>query len=277
MLRSLTSAVSGMQQFQGQLEVIGNNIANSNTLGFKSARAEFEDAFSQTLSAPDSSGAVGVQIGSGAATAAVRNIYTQGTLATTGLKSDLGIDGEGFFNVKDSVTGESFVTRAGDFSLDANGYLVTPGKLRVQGYADSALGTLGDVRIDASGRPSSADPAATLKDWNIASDGKISVTLSDGTTYVRGQVLLQSFANEQALLKQGGNLYGNLSAAGASALGAPGSNGLGTIKAGSLEMSNVDLASEFANLITAQRGFQANARLITTSDEVLQELVSLKR
>jgi flagellar hook protein FlgE len=130
----------------------------------------------------------------------------------------------------------------------------------------------------ATGMPATADPNATVALYNVDTAGKINVTLSDGTTFARGQVLLQNFNNPQALLKRGGNLFYNMTAAGPLAnTSAPGTSGLGEIQSGTLEMSNVDLTNEFANLITTQRGFQANARVVTTSDEVLQELVNLKR
>lgn len=283
MLRSLSSGVSGLQQFQGQLDVIGNNIANSNTIGYKSARADFADAFSQTLqmssaATPNSSGLSPVQLGSGVVTSAIKNQFTQGALNRTGVQTDLAVSGEGFFMVKDAVSGTEFATRAGDFRLDANGYLVTNAGLRLQGYNDAALGATGDLLVDGTGRPATASPTATVSAFNIDAEGKVNVRLSDGSEFVRGQVLLQTFRDPQALMKEGNSVYSGLNAAGPlAAAQAPGTNGLGRIQAGSLELSNVDLAQEFASLITTQRGFQASARIITTSDEVLQEVVNLKR
>ena len=185
--------------------------------------------------------------------------------------------------VKDALNGVEYATRAGDFRLDANGYLVTNNGLRVQGFSDAGLATRGDVQMDGTGRPATSDPAASVASYNLDSDGKLTVHLSDGTGYVRGQVLLQSFRDPQALLKEGENLFSGIASAGPLGGGAspqaeaPGTNGLGRLQTGALELSNVDLANEFANLITTQRGFQACARIVTTSDEVLQELVSLKR
>lgn len=281
MLNSLNSGVSGLQAFQGRLDVIGNNIANSNTIAYKSARADFADAFSQTLQAPGA-GTAGIQIGSGVTTAAIKNKFAQGTLTATGIQTDLSVEGDGFFIVKDTLSSAEYATRAGDFQLE-NGYLVTNTGLRVQGFSDSGLTTHGDLRIDGSGRPATSDPAAWVTGYNIDDAGKIKVRLSDGTDFVRGQVLLQTFTDPQKLLKEGDNLYSGISTAGP--LGgsaspqaqAPGTNGLGYVRASHLELSNVDLANEFADLITTQRGFQACARVITTSDEVLQELVNLKR
>jgi len=284
MLRSLNSGVSGIQQFQGSLDVIGNNISNANTTAYKTARTDFSDSFSQTLQLSSSgtsgnSGVSGMQVGSGVTTAAIRNLFSQGAMTRTGIQTDLAVSGDGFFVVRDTVSDTEFATRSGDFRLDESGYLVTNQGLRVQGYSDSGLTTLGDIQIDGSGRPSTSDPDASLVAFSINPDGIVNVRLSDGTEFSRGQVLVQGFRSPQALLKEGNNLYSGLAAAGpvSSAPTTPGTNGLGKIQAGALELSNVDLANEFAKLITAQRGFQASARMITTSDEVLQELVSLKR
>jgi flagellar hook protein FlgE len=276
MLRSLNSAVSGLHQFQNKIDAIGNNIANSNTTAFKAGRVDFQSALSQTLD-----GQLG-QIGSGVTTAAVKSMQHQGSLAYTGVQTDLAISGEGYFMVRDMQTDQQFATRAGDFRLDANGYLVTNAGLRLQGFSDASLTARGDLRIDGEGRPEGASPEATVAAFNIDSAGKITVRLSDGTEFIRGQVLMQRFQDPQALQHLGGNLYSGMAAAGPIGGASPqsepsGTYGLGRIQSGNLELSNVDLAGEFSNLIAAQRGFQANARMITTSDEMMQELVNLKR
>jgi flagellar hook protein FlgE len=281
MLNSLNSGVSGLQAFQGRLDVIGNNIANSNTIAYKSARTDFADTFSQTLQAPGA-GTAGMQVGSGVTIAAIKNDFTQGTLTNTAVQTDLSVAGEGFFIVKDNVSGVEYATRAGDFQLEG-GYLVTNTGLRVQGFSDSGLTTHGDLQIDGSGRPATSDPTASVLGWNIDSTGRIVVQLSDATEFVRGQVLLQTFSDPQMLMKEGDNLFSGIRDAGplggnaAPVAQPPGTNGLGDVKARWLEMSNVDLANEFADLISTQRGFQACARIVTTSDEVLQEVVNLKR
>jgi flagellar hook protein FlgE len=293
MVRSLYSGVSGMEELQEKMDVIGNNIANANTTGYKTARIAFEDTFNQTLraSAPgtaNTSGTSAVQIGSGVATAGIQSSFVPGTAArtnNTGHKiEDLFIAGEGFFMVRDPQTNTQFATRAGEFHFDENGYLITNGGLRVQGYSNASAtatpdavntGAIGDIKLDT------ADRNSPLSSYSIDKQGEIRVTVEDTSipTFTRGQILLQNFRNPTALVKEGDNLFSGMAAAGA--VGAqpatPGTNGLGTIEAGALELSNVDLASEFANLITAQRSFQANARIITTSDEMLQETVNLKR
>jgi flagellar hook protein FlgE len=272
MVRSLNSGVSGIQQFQGKMDVIGNNIANSNTLGFKSGRADFEDTFSQSLSG----GTTNYQVGSGVATATVRSLFMQGTISRTMVPTDMAIEGDGFFIVRDPVSGSTFATRAGAFDIDSQGYLVTSDGLRVQGYSDPGLTTRGDIRIDDSGKP--AGETGVYERFNVDREGRVVVKLNTGTTFVRGQLLLQKFQNPNALVKEGSNLFSSMDAAGPLTQSeAAKTNGLGQIVSGYLEMSNVDIANEFTSMITTQRGFQASARIITTSDEMLQEVVNLKR
>lgn len=274
MLRSLNSGVSAMQQFQGRMDVIGNNIANVNTTGFKGARVDFADALSQTLGTTGSGSPM--QIGTGVSTSSITNDFVQGAISRTGMETDLAVSGEGFFVVADPVSGSQFATRDGSFHIDANGYLVTSGGLRLQGLSSADLTTRGDLVIDNTGAPGSS--TASVASFSIDSSGKISVRLTDGTEFTRGQVLMQNFRNPQGLTKEGANLYSGFTAAGglSQAAGAN-TNGMGSIVSGALEMSNVDLANEFSSMITTQRAFQASARVITTSDELLQELVNLKR
>lgn len=273
MLRSLNAGVSGIQQFQQKLDVVGNNIANSNTAGFKSARAEFEDAFSQSLAGGSASP---MQVGSGVSTASIRSRFTDGIAVSTGVASNMAIEGDGFFTVRDAISNKTYVTRAGDFTVNREGYLVTGNGHRVQGYNDAQLSTIGDIRIDDAGKPDT--DTGVFKSFSVDGAGTINVQLTSGNSFARAQVLLQRFLAPDQLIKEGSNLYSGMADAGPLAqMAPPDTNGLGRINGGSIENSNVDLANEFANLITTQRGFQASARIITTSDEVLQELVNLKR
>jgi flagellar hook protein FlgE len=282
MLQALTSAVSGLNAFQQEIDVIGNDIANVQTVAYKSATTDLADSFSQTLANSDLGGDSAIQVGLGVVTSGIFNQFTQGAINPTGVQTDMAISGNGFFVVKDPISSTEFVTRAGDFQMDSSGYLVTPGGMRVQGYTDPAKTTLGDIKIDASQAPSTSAPGATMTSWSVDQTGNVDITLSDGTTYVTGQILMQNFSNPNGLVKEGNNLYGNIGVAGplggatSPTPGVPGTNGMGTIQSGSLEESNVDLSSEFANLIQTQRAFQANARIITTSDEMLQDLVDMK-
>jgi flagellar hook protein FlgE len=307
MLRSLNTGVTGIRQFQTTLDTIGNNLANINTIGYKAGRVEFADTLNQTLRAatPDSgtnSGSSSVQVGNGVQVAGISNSFAQGAVNQTGVTTDLAISGDGFFTVQNELTGEYFATRAGDFRTDSNGFLVTNNGFRVQGFnapPTAATGiyantdATGDIKLDKGTLPATLPATAAtagISNINIDSSGKINILLSDGSQYVRGQILLQKFVNPNALLKQGNNLYSGLTSAGpltTPAAGAPfgttaasniaNTNGLGRIDSGSLEISNVDIAREFASLITTQRAFQANAKVVTASDEMLQEVLRVVR
>jgi flagellar hook protein FlgE len=209
--------------------------------------------------------------------------FAQGSLASTGKETDLGISGSGFFHVKNVVDSSEYATRAGDFRWDDQGYLVTHQGYRVQGLTGAGLGTVGDIQL---GTP----PTGTqLQSVTIDRGGNVVEFYSDGTSGTTNQVLMQAFNDPAALTNVGHNLYSGLvsagpvgAAAGSAALqagtvNAPGQNGLGIIQSGTLELSNVDLTDQFANLITTQRSFQAGSRLITVSDTVLEDIVGLKR
>jgi flagellar hook protein FlgE len=273
MLLSLDSGVSALDQFQQQLNVIGNNIANVNTVGFKSADVEFADTLSETLG----SNATGsMQVGTGVLTAGITNQFTQGSITSTGVQTDMAVNGSGFFLVKDPSTGADYVTRDGEFTVDNSGYLVTSNGMRVQGYSDAGLSTQGDIKIDNTGAP--GGDTSAVQSYTFGSDGTLKVQLSDGTQFTRGQVLLQSFTNPEQLVKVGNNLFSGLTSAGGLATPlAPSSNGLGNLVSGAVEMSNVDLAGQLTSLITTQRAYEANTKVITTSDEILQDLINLKR
>jgi flagellar hook protein FlgE len=279
LLNSFNSGVAGIKTFSKSLEVIGDNIANVNTTGFKGSRVTNEDNFSQTLefSTAAGQGSVGgtnaMQIGTGSSVASISQQFTQGPLSTTGGPSDMGITGKGFFKVQNAATSEFFYTRAGDFRLDNEGNLLTNQGLQV-------MGVDGPIKIDPT---SGANP---LQSYKIDKDGKISAYYANGTAPVaKGQIMLTGFANPNALMRVGDNLLSNGTQtnganggpAGATA-GAAGTNNLyGDIIQGTLELSNVDLTQQFSDLIVSQRAFQANSRVITVSDAVMEEVVNLKR
>lgn len=290
LIGTLGSGVSALRTFMKGLEVIGNNIANVNTTGFKSAQASYSNSFSNILqqSAPapatgNGSNTPTTEVGNGVTLAGISTNFGQGSLSTTGKNTDLGISGNGFFVVRDAADNSSYVTRAGDFRIDSNGFLVTQQGLRIQGLtggtALAAPATVGDVVL---GTP----PAGTeLQSITFDSVGNLVEYYSDGTTIVTNQVLLQNFLDPSALTSRGNNIYSGMSSAGpvsgtltlSSTDNTPGAGGLGTIRVGTLEQSNVDLTDQFANLISTQRSFQAGSRLVTVSDSVLEDIVNLKR
>lgn len=389
MLRSLYSGISGLRAHQTMLDVTGNNIANVNTAGFKSSSVQFEDTLSQLLNGSTAPGVGGgtnpAQVGLGVRTAAISTNFTQGSAQATGKPTDLMINGDGFFNVK--AGGQNLYTRAGDFSFNSTGTLVSPDGGLVQGWtangagAINTNGALGNITLpvnsvvpaasttkasfagnlpgdaaagialtrdipvyDASGTktnlpvtltsdgagtwtvndgmsdigtlsytnglltsaPTSlttgtgipldfsattgystlstlaidgtdGHASGTLESYSIGSDGTVSGSYSNGAIQAIARIAVTTFTNPGGLEKQGGSTYAASSNSGTPTTGTAGSPGIGSITGGYLEASNVDLSQEFTNLIVAQRGFQANARIITTSDSILQELVDLKR
>lgn len=271
MLLSMDSGVSALDQFQQALDVIGNNIANVNTVGFKSSNVEFANALSQTLG---SNAAGSEQVGEGVVTSSITSEFTQGSIVNTAVQTNMAVNGNGFFTVKDPVSGQSYATRDGNFTVDSSGYLVTSNGLRVQGYNSSAATSIGDIQVTNTNSPG-AD-TSPVQSYTFNSSGQLNVLLADGTQYVGGQVLLQNFVSPSQLISVGNNLYTGQSNAGPlPAPLVPGTNGLGSLITGSLEMSNVDLASQLTSLITTQRAYEANAKVITTSDQVLTDLVNL--
>jgi flagellar hook protein FlgE len=275
MLTSLNTGVSGMQAAQERINVTGNNIANVNTTGFKASRMTFADTFSETLRA-GSTDNPSMQIGSGVSIGQTARYYSQGQKTETSLNTDLYIAGSGFFSVK-TGDGAEYLSRDGEFRIDGSGYLVNNSGMRVQGYSDGGKTTLGDIKIDTTGKPATSAVGAEISRVDFRNNGEIWVTLTDQKAFLRGQVLLTNVTNPQALNAEAGNLYSNIEGAGRLAPAAPNAAGLGAIQSGYLELSNVDIAREFTDLITSQRMFQANAKMITTSDELLQEMVNLKR
>jgi flagellar hook protein FlgE len=267
----MESGVSALDQFQQQLNVLGNNIANVDTVGFKSSAVEFADALSQTVS---SNAAGPMQVGTGVETSSITGQFTQGSISSTGVPSNLAINGSGFFLVKDPTTGQDYVTRDGNFTVDNSGFLITSTGMRVQGYTDSTDTTVGDIQINNSNAP--GGDTSAVQSYTFGTDGTVSILLGDGTQYNGGQVLLQNFTSPTQLVNVGNNLYTGMANAGPlAAPAAPGSNGVGPLVTNSLEMSNVDLAGQLTSLITTQRAYEANAKVITTSDEILQDLVNL--
>ena len=258
---SLNSGVNGIKTFSKSLEVIGDNIANVNTTGFKGSRVTNQDSFSQTLREGNPV-TNGMQVGSGTSVASISQKFTQGVLSTTGGPTDLGISGSAFFKVSDGTN--TFYTRAGDFRLDNSGNLVTNGGLKVQNLAGT-----GDVQILADG-------TQTVSSFTINKDGTIQIAHTDGsiaTANANRQIGLFTVPNPNGLKREGDNLLSINDASGAAAPAA----GTSDIIQGTLELSNVDLTEQFSDLIVAQRSFQANSRIVTVSDSVLEEVVNLKR
>jgi flagellar hook protein FlgE len=423
MIRSMFSAVSGLRNHQTMMDVVGNNIANVNTTGFKSSTTVFQDVLSQIVrgagaATAGTGGSNPAMVGLGSRVAGIATNFSQGALQLTGRATDFAIQGDGFFSVNRG--GNLLYTRAGSFSADALGRLVTQDGAFLQGWQGDAAGAVnpngavgnivipvGDViapvrtsrvqlggnlpadaqvgdtiansvqvydgqgnamtvrfeftkgganqwavtyrYVDSSGSLQPAPPAAgtamtngslafgangeltsnfqltiaggtipgfaanqdisvslgaagepnrisqfgsmssvavldqdgaaagSLQSFTVGQDGLILGSYSNGRNRAIGQLAMASFTNPEGLEKVGGSNYRATVNSGLAQLGTAGQGGRGLISVGTLEMSNVDLAAEFTSLIVAQRGFQANSRVVTTSDELLQEVVNLKR
>lgn len=295
MIRSMYSGVSGMRNNQTKMDVIGNNIANVSTTAFKSGRVRFQDMFSQTISSaqsPTATGRGGVnpqQIGQGVTIAAIDTLFESGSLQPTGRDLDLAIEGEGFFIVSEDRAGlVQRYTRDGAFFKDTEGNLTTSSGLRVLGYGITGGGRytqdVSDIVVGTSlvnmVIPELIDVGGNehkLEAFSIDSAGLISAVYDNGELYYLGRLAIAKFNNTGALQKLGGNAYTSTTNSGPAQTGGAAEEGFGIIRQGNLEMSNVDLANEFTEMIVTSRAYQANARIITTSDEMLQELVNLKR
>ena len=261
-MRSLSIGATGMQAQQLNVEVISNNIANSSTTGFKRQRAEFQDLLYQNMrrigSTSFDAGTIipsGVQIGSGVRTASVYRIMEQGNLTITDNKLDLAINGNGFFQIQ-LPSGDIAYTRDGSFALNpegkivtSNGYVVAPGIVVTAGATDISVSATGQVQAKV---PGSVIPA------------------------IVGQINIANFANTAGLEATGDNLYLETPASGTPTTGLPGSTGLGSILQGTLETSNVNVVQEITTLITAQRAYEMNSKIIKTSDEMMQTVGQLR-
>jgi flagellar hook protein FlgE len=412
MMRSMFAGVSGLRSHQTMMDVIGNNVANVNTIGFKSSRAIFADALSQLIRGASSGtgeatgGVTPQQVGLGTKIAATDIQFSQGGTQLTGNATDVSLQGDGMFGVR--LGGETLYTRAGAFHFDNQGFLVDPTGGVVQGWKADNTGVVdrsvpvGDIRIpigqtidpvptssltirgNLSATTAVDDPARTtvidivdsqgilqrittnftktadntwelevldpegtslgtaelefdsatglltsptdppefsftpaggseltftidlgtadgsritqfgastdvqatsqngstsgvLRSFAIGADGTVSGVYSNGSSKSLGQLAIAAFSDPKGLIAASDNRFRTSTASGAAIIGTAGEAGRGSINAGTLEMSNVELSQEFTNLILAQRGFQASSRIITTSDEMIQDLVNLKR
>jgi flagellar basal-body rod protein FlgG len=261
-MRSLDIAGTGMQAQQTNVEVISNNIANMSTTGFKRRRAEFQDLIDQNLrrvgSDSSDSGSIvpaGAQVGLGVKTAAIYRINEQGNLQQTSNTLDMAIQGAGYFQVT-LPSGDTAYTRDGTFGLASDGTLVTADGYTVQPGLQIPANATG-VTVNQS--------------------GQVQVTIQGQTAPTTvGQVQLATFPNEAGLDAQGNNLFLQTAASGQPVTGNPATAGVGSVMQGFIETSNVNVVTEITNLITAQRAYEMNSRVITTSNDMLGTLTNLR-
>jgi flagellar basal-body rod protein FlgG len=263
MIRALFSAASGMTAQQMNVDNIAHNLANANTAGFKMRRAQFQDLLYQTVVQPGAAAGqqtvvpTGLQVGLGTRASSNEIIFTQGEFSQTDNPLDLVIQGKGFFQVR-RPSGELAYTRSGLFHLDRDGNVVT-----------------------ADGNP--LEPQITLppdaQQVTIAQDGTVSCTQPNQTSAQQaGQIQLAGFPNPAGLNSLGGSLYTPTDASGDPTVGTPGGQeGLGSVLQGFVEQSNVSVVEEFINLIVAQRGYEANSKVVQAADQMAQQVNNLVR
>jgi flagellar basal-body rod protein FlgG len=255
-MQALRTAATGMAAQQMNVEVISNNIANMNTVGFKKQRAEFQDLLYQTLERAGAQSSdqgtvvpTGVQIGAGVKAGSTFRITTQGSMTSTGNQYDLAIQGRGFFQIL-MPSGETAYTRAGNFAVNDQGQLVTEDGYQVQ--------------------PAITVPADATA-ISISKSGQVqAVTAGDPAPAVIGQIELASFVNEAGLEAIGDNLFLETGGSGPATTSVPGVVGFGTLLQGYTEASNVDAVTEISALIVAQRSYEMNSKVITSADEMLR-------
>lgn len=289
MMRSLYSGVAGLRTHQIKMDVVGNNIANVNTYAYKSQRATFRDMYYQTIRS-SSTGVNATQLGYGAQVGSIDTLHIQAGYAPTDRPMDIYIDGEGFITIADPNGGEMYTrigalsfmpdSNTGSFRLvDMNGNAVLGCKANII-PGTPATSTIPGIAADgtiASTEPLVVDNFADYTNISIGANGVITGIDKDGTVLQLGAMAVAKISNAAGLTMQGSSYYKAINNTGASTYSQAGKNGVGAFIPGALEMSNVDLAKEFTDMITTQRGYQANSRIISVVDEMLQELVNLKR
>ena len=295
MIKSMFSGVSGLRAHQSKMDVIGNNIANVNTFGYKAGRATFKESIYQTVrGSSDGTETFGgknpSQVGYGSQIGSIDLMFSSGSYAPTDSPTDCMIDGNGFFMVGQksatiSEPEELTLTRVGDFRFDGDGYLVDSNSNVVYGFSLNEDGTIkendGLIPIKIPEDDAADAQEGALKNINsIRIDDKgnvIGIDANGNKPFTVGKIALANVPNPNALEKTQGPYYKIISNAGNTVAYGAGEGGTGMLMSNGLEMANVDLAKEFSEMITTQRGFQANTRIITVSDEMLQELISMKR
>jgi flagellar hook protein FlgE len=281
-----------MKSFQTRMDVIANNIANVNTIAYKSSRARFQDMLNQTTSGgqgPMEGGRGGVnpqQVGLGVKLGSIDIMMENGAFQATNRYLDFAIEGNGFFTVASRFEGDDPVelsyTRDGAFFVDSMGFLVNANGQKVLGFPADGSGTVNipenaaasDLRALAI--PETLD-GEDLQAFGIDGSGNILAVYGTNDPIVIGRFAVSTFSTPEGLVKQGSNNYTVSPNSGNPRIGVAGNPGVGVVQQGFLEMSNVDLANEFTEMVIASRAYTANARSITTSDEMLQDLINLKR
>jgi len=261
MMRALLTAATGMEAQQLTVDTIANNLANVNTTAFKRSRANFHDLLYQTVKAPGQSTTVGtvvpsgIQIGGGSEVSSVEKMFKEGGIIQTGKETDLMIQGEGFFRVQRD-DGRVAYTRDGSFKWDSGGRLVTADGFPI----------VPEIAIP---------PGVAHNKFNVGLDGSVTVRVGEEVQEI-GQIQLSNFINPAGLDSLGRNLYGATIASGEPVVGAANQDGIGSIAQRQLEASNVNVIEEMVNMITGQRAYELNSKVIQTGDQMLQQTNNIR-
>lgn len=265
-LQALRTGATGMSAMDTRMDVIANNLANANSIAFKQSRANFEEQVYRHIKLPGAQDAfnnyapVGITVGLGTRTQGTQLDFTQGTFNLTNNPLDLAIEGDGFFQVIDPTTNNFLYTRAGNFSVNSNGLLV-----------------VGSAQTGRLVQPQISLPITT-QGIVVSAEGNVSIQQFGQTQFTQvGQLQLAKFMNPQGLLQMGENLFQETLSSGAAIFGQAGTNGLGTIRQGQLEQSNVDPVNELIDLIQTQRAFELNSQSVQAGDQMLQLVNNLRR
>jgi flagellar hook protein FlgE len=298
MMRGMFAAISGLEAHQTMLDVTANNLANVDTIGYKAQRTTFSDELSQlvhTATGPNGnvSGSNPEQVGLGVQVGSIDNLMSTGSEQSTGNATDIYIQGDGWLRVADgnppasapftSTFNSVEYTRAGNLTINPDGNLATQTGQYVVGRNAVATGTAPNITYAPGTSDSYIHVPPGSTGVAIGQDGSVSYVDEDNTspTYQQrvtaGYISLATFPNEAGLEREGGNLWNQSANSGAAVVGTPNTAGFGQTISGSLEMSNVDMATEFTNMIQAERGYQANSSVISTADQMLQTLVQMKQ
>lgn len=268
---SFYTSLNGLKNAQSELSVIANNLANAETTGFKKSRINFADIVASSASANPK-----LVKGIGSAVQSIDQNFSLGPTQQTGGALDMAINGEGFFTKVSPVTGKTFYTRNGNFTLDGGGFVTDTQGSRLQVLPVDAAGNVTSTTpIDAQA-PLVSGTGFDFMAVTIKADGSVIASYADGSVENVGKVALASFVSPGGLLQIGGQDWQATGISGPATYGQPGAARFGTILSGSLEQSNVDIAEEMVGLITAQRYFQANAKAIDTATQLSQTIINLR-
>lgn len=276
---SFYTSLTGLKNAQTDLNVISNNIANSETSGFKKSGTAFADIVSASAFSDPK-----LTVGIGARTSAITQNFSLGPIEQTGNALDVAINGDGFFTMVSPLSGETQYTRAGAFKVDGAGFVSNAEGARLQAFpTDPVTGAITDatsvqdVQIPAVS-PNPVDPAvdAEFAGVTIDVDGRIVATYADGSNATVGVVAMASFTSPTGLKQMGNASWTATGVSGQASYGQPGTGLYGELLSGSIERSNVDIAEELVSLITAQRNFQANAKAVDTATQISQTIINLR-